>query len=94
MVPTRALALSRLPKSYVSAERSIHMDSPPLKESISQTELGGLAAAATVTAVVLGPNAITVSGSESPVITAVSMLFVGVLVFVVGSLTLVALDRR
>lgn len=70
------------------------MDSPALPESISQTELGGLAAAAAVVAVLLGPNAITVTGTDSPVITAVSMLLVALVVFVVGALTLAALNRR
>lgn len=64
------------------------MDFTGFTDSFTQMELAALLVVATVVGVFLGPGAISVEGANSMWIEAASAAIMGMLVFVVGALSL------
>lgn len=70
------------------------MDLAAIDESSTQVEIFSLVAVAVVVGVFLGPGAITVEGTDSMWIEALSAALIGVLAFVAGALSLGAVKRQ
>jgi|AntRauTorcE11898_2_1112593.scaffolds.fasta_scaffold43805_1 uncharacterized membrane protein len=64
------------------------MDVSTFNASFTRVELFSLVAVAVVVGVVLGPGAITLEGTDSMWVEALSAVLVAMLVFVVGALSL------
>jgi len=79
--------------TFHSRVRTTGIALPTLREQFSPTELAGLFTTATVVAVVLGPNAVTLTTGDSLAVTTLSVALLGALAFGTGVLTLLAIKR-